>query len=245
MPTGIRLDYIEHDDLNMDLNNLLSNFEYEFDSESRERRNMDKHVNSFGRNLLSLCQSSGLRIVNGRHENDPQGSYTFCGVNGTSLIDYVIVQKQHFNDIVYFETGNFVTFSDHSPVYFKIPSVKCVQNDTQVIDEGTCRCIFKSVKWNNMNVDSIEQVLLEYDNELRNSISVELNSQTEADTCVNNFCDILKKIVLPFCDVCKSVTKRNNLSTKKCCIEDKPWFNEACKQKYKDYKTALFDFNKS
>ena len=27
MPTGIRLDYIEHDDLNIDLNNLLNNFE--------------------------------------------------------------------------------------------------------------------------------------------------------------------------------------------------------------------------
>jgi exonuclease III len=234
--TGIRPDYREHDDLNMDLRNLLSIFEYEFDSESRERRNTDKHVNSFGRNLLSICQSSNLRIVNGRHENDPQGSFTFCGANGTSLIDYVIVQKQYFDAIVYFETGNFVTFSDHSPVYFKIPIVKCVQKDTQVTDEDTCRCIFKSVRWNSMNVDSILQILLEYDNNLKNIIFADLNSQRETDTCVSNFCDILKNIVLPFCDVCNPSTRRNNLSTKKCSIEDKPCFNEACKQKYKDYK---------
>lgn len=30
-----------------------------------ERKNQDKHINNYGRKLLELCKSTGLRIVNG------------------------------------------------------------------------------------------------------------------------------------------------------------------------------------
>ena len=55
---------------------------------------MDGYVNSFGRKLLSLCKTTGLRILNGRHEGDKVGNFTFFGANGMSLIDYLLVDTR-------------------------------------------------------------------------------------------------------------------------------------------------------
>jgi hypothetical protein len=45
------------------------------------RATMDSTVNQFGRKLLAFCKTTGLRIVNGRHVDDPNGSVTFSGHN--------------------------------------------------------------------------------------------------------------------------------------------------------------------
>ena len=84
------------------------------------RNNEDKTINQFGRKLLSLCKASGLRILNGRHAGDRNGNITFYNANGTSLIDYVLVNDSCFNLIPKFESGNFNCFSDHSPICFTI-----------------------------------------------------------------------------------------------------------------------------
>jgi len=54
------------------------------------RHNSDPQINKYGRDLLQLCQSLGLYIVNGRFRGDSLGRPTFCSSLGTSTVDYMI-----------------------------------------------------------------------------------------------------------------------------------------------------------
>ena len=75
--TSNQLDVIVNDRLSNGLSDILGNFDYENDQVICQRNNMDRYVNSFGRKLLSLCKTTGLRILNGRHEGDKVGNFTF------------------------------------------------------------------------------------------------------------------------------------------------------------------------
>ena len=61
------------------------------------RHNQDTQVNSHGRELLRLCQRTGLRIMNGRVSGDETGAFTFVSPSGgASLIDYVVACPSAF-----------------------------------------------------------------------------------------------------------------------------------------------------
>ena len=118
---------------------------------------MDTKINTFGRKLLNLCKSSGLRILNGRHKADPTGYITFYNATGKSLIDYVLVDCNTIDSVNLFSYGNFNVYSDHSPVSFSI-SYDCPivdkQNDRNDMNlSGRTSC--KTVRWNDENSDDI------------------------------------------------------------------------------------------
>jgi hypothetical protein len=51
-----------------------------------------KVPNSFGRRILELCKSTGLRICNGRFGVD-SSKFTFQNKNGCSVIDYLLISS--------------------------------------------------------------------------------------------------------------------------------------------------------
>ena len=56
-----------------------------------ERQNQDRVTNAFGRQLLSLCRSSDLRICNGRLPGDRDGKFTCHPLTGGhSTVDYFL-----------------------------------------------------------------------------------------------------------------------------------------------------------
>ena len=62
-----------------------------------DRSSQDGYVNSHGRELLGICQRTGLRIVNGRVSGDEAGAFTFVSPSGgASLIDYVVACPSAF-----------------------------------------------------------------------------------------------------------------------------------------------------
>ena len=77
---------------------------------------------------------------------------------------------------------------------------------------------------------------------LLNIVNLELNDQKEADDCVNYLCEMINDIVLPKCQT-KNV-RLEGQNRKREYTEDKPWFNDQCKQKYREYKNALNVFNR-
>lgn len=115
--TGSNDDYISNDIINEESADMISNVvNYVPDSEPCKRSSSDPVINQFGRQLISLCKTTALRIVNGRHKDDPNGSITFFNSRGTSLIDYVLTFDDNFNNIRQFESGVSNVVSDHSPV---------------------------------------------------------------------------------------------------------------------------------
>ena len=54
----------------------------------------DSFVSTQGKCLLDLCISSGMRILNGRHEGDSNGEFTCFTTNGSSVVDYVVASSE-------------------------------------------------------------------------------------------------------------------------------------------------------
>ena len=60
-----------------------------------QRCNCDKAPNAgtWGGELLELCRSTELLIVNGRTQGDPTGGYTYTSPQGQSVVDYLCLHS--------------------------------------------------------------------------------------------------------------------------------------------------------
>ncbi|CAC5424351.1 unnamed protein product [Mytilus coruscus] len=71
------------------------------------RYSCDKVINGQGINLLDLSTSSSLRILNGRYIVDIMGNFTCMTSNGSSFVDYAIVNESLLSSVEYFKTRDF------------------------------------------------------------------------------------------------------------------------------------------
>ena len=89
--TGSLQDYIQNDSLSFEINDHISEIMcYISDAEPGPRCMMDKKINTFGRRLISICKSSHVRIVNGRHQFDPLGVLLIVGQMDDRLSTYFL-----------------------------------------------------------------------------------------------------------------------------------------------------------
>ena len=58
-----------------------------------KRQNFDNIVNDHGKQLLDLCKTCDLRILNGRSTGDTLGKFTYHSINGVSTVEYIIVSR--------------------------------------------------------------------------------------------------------------------------------------------------------
>ena len=79
------------------------------------RENKDVQTNQAGKELLELCKSKGMRIVNGRCNGDFNGESTFVSHLGQSTIDYVLVGENSLDTIKKFTIGSRLE-SSHMPL---------------------------------------------------------------------------------------------------------------------------------
>jgi hypothetical protein len=78
-------------------------------------------TNEFGPELLTLCKSTGLRIMNGRIHNDQNiGKFTFIKTTGKSVVDYLLAAESNADLITHFEVGTKMPESDHCPLLFNL-----------------------------------------------------------------------------------------------------------------------------
>ena len=91
-----------------------------------KRNSQDKKVNQRGNELLDLCKSLDLNIVNGRKTGDPFGKYTCFNWNGSSVVDYLLTSDSLFPQVSSFKVGEFLPWlSDHCPLYSTLELHKC------------------------------------------------------------------------------------------------------------------------
>ena len=70
-------------------------------------------LNAQGLNLLDLCISSQLRILNGRYVGDSLGYFTCLTVNRLRSVDYAIASESLLSSVLYFSTQEINYLSDH------------------------------------------------------------------------------------------------------------------------------------
>lgn len=95
-------DYIQNDSLSSEINDHISEIMcYIPDPEPGPSCLMDKKINTFGRRLISIFKSSHVRIVNGRHQFDPDEFYLLwakwtisCRLTSYKFIQtYIVLQR--------------------------------------------------------------------------------------------------------------------------------------------------------
>ena len=85
------------------------------------RKSRDEVIDSKGRKLLKLFDDIGGVIVNGRIMSDSEGENTFCGVMGSSMIDYCVCSLEVLELLRHFQISH-KPFSDHFPLIFHFSS---------------------------------------------------------------------------------------------------------------------------
>ncbi|KAH0818181.1 hypothetical protein GEV33_004610 [Tenebrio molitor] len=81
-----------------------------------ERRpTKDGIENAEGRELVSLVEERGWDVLNGNCIGDEKGEYTYIGSRGETVIDYVMVNEEAWDEIEEFKVGERVE-SDHMPL---------------------------------------------------------------------------------------------------------------------------------
>ena len=88
-----------------------------------DRHNMDKKVDTHGRNLINLCIDSNFKIVNGRFGSDHGvGKLTCHKPRGKSTVDYCLVSDDLLDCIsdFYVDTFDRCMSDVHSPICLKI-----------------------------------------------------------------------------------------------------------------------------
>ena len=97
-----------------------------------KRYNCDNgNPNKHGRNMINLCRSTNLRILNGRKFGDTVGNLTCFSHNGASCVDYALASQSLFDKISLFYVSEQSPLSDHCQITAHLPNKKIV-NDTQV-----------------------------------------------------------------------------------------------------------------
>ena len=93
--TGSLDDFIMQDDDETDMYlHILNDMEYNKDSFHSPRISRDKEVNDYGKDMINLCCTYGIHMLNGRFSDDPHGSCTCFSSNGASLVDYILCLSQ-------------------------------------------------------------------------------------------------------------------------------------------------------
>ena len=86
------------------------------------RNSQDRKVaDGRGKEVIDFCKSHEFNIINGRKIGDSLGQNTCFQWNGTSLVDYLISSYRMYDQIEYFQVGNFIPWiSDHCPLHYSL-----------------------------------------------------------------------------------------------------------------------------
>lgn len=104
----------EPDFISQDDNQYVPIFSnYPVDMDLMQRQSPDTTLDTRGKELLDLCISKQIRILNGRTLGDMFGHYTCYTPNGASVVDYVVVSEGILDQILHFKVTEFIsTLSD-------------------------------------------------------------------------------------------------------------------------------------
>ena len=125
-----------------------------------QRRSEDKIIDHRGKSLIDLCTANDLMIVNGRKIGDFQGKKTCFQYNGSSMVDYIIVNINLFKEIKYLKVEELKPhLSDHCAVTYML---HCNETTTTVPKTPATKIKtfpHKNLIWNNDAESNLKEIL--------------------------------------------------------------------------------------
>ena len=175
---------------------------------------------TFGKQLIDLCISASLKIVNGRMLGDSTGKYTCHKYNGSSVVDYVIADHTTFAQIRYFRVHDLVgSLSDHCKVSFGLAvsvSASMLSVDKPQLKPVPCKFVWD----NGIRSEKFTQIL---SNEQNLKILNDTENMLDGDgTNIDNVVLTLNKMLTDTATVSLKKVKRNPRK------QSKRWYNKSC-----------------
>ena len=199
-------------------------------SKLQPRISKDTSHNPHGIDLLSLCHSSGLRIMNGRCFKDKDiGDYTYSINNNKSVIDYLLLNENLFHKLSDFDVGIKWPDSDHAPIYFEFNNIIPMSTEHAIHEPEIPHEMYKKFLFNKDSKETLceslfDEIGLLHLNEFRDSIA-NLRSGEEVAQSFNKFIH----------QACTRSLKCKNGVRHKPKFPVKKWFDKECKEVKSQY----------
>jgi exonuclease III len=87
---------------------------------SKDRQTKDPTHNAFGKELIQLCKTSNMRIMNGFLNEKQSNAFTCYAPLGESVVDYLICTQEMADLINNFNICSKLVESDHTPMSFEL-----------------------------------------------------------------------------------------------------------------------------
>ena len=120
---------------------------YESDNAIPQRKNQDVQTNTQGKRLIDLCISSGIRILNGRHNGDPSGKLTCYTPRGCSVVDYVVMSENLLYTVEEFSISDLPIYSDHCALHFAM-NIPLLLRDDLENQKNEQTILIRPLRWN-------------------------------------------------------------------------------------------------
>ena len=204
-------DYIELDKFSDDLSSTND------ETITLIRNSEDKmQCDHTGKELLDLCKTHDLRIVNGRKTGDLFGKFTSFQPNGNGVVDYLISESNIFEKFSFFKVGEYIPWlSDHCALHSCIQLNEDMQTRKSIPDLKPAPKIFKWDKNSNR---------LFTENLNSNNLSNRLNYICQQEILDSN------AMALEITKLLIDTAKTANIKTKKIRphSKNKIWFDREC-----------------
>ena len=199
------------------------NFDLSFSKPPPNRNSQDSSVNARGTDMLDMCKSLDVNIVNGRKTGDLFGNYTCIKWNGNSVVDYLLTSAPLFQQISCFKVGDFLPWlSDHCPIHFTLELRN--KKRAQAIPEAPKIKAPKQFVWSMTGRHKFLDMLKTEDFQTKLDENIQLGS-TNPNKVVDHITDVLLG----------AAEKAKIKSISKTDQRDPPWFDKSCK----DFKREM------
>ena len=185
--TGSELDYIESDIFDP---YTIDEKEYEYDILLQKRKGCDNKVDGRGKQLLQMCISLKLRILNGRILGDSNDNFTCFKYNGTNVVDYIIMSEDLIKQILNCKASNVIPcLSDcHCKVSVMLLSLYRNNNENTIHFPG-------KFKWAECSKENIQDAICHPSckHDIKKYLSKHYDAPLNVDTAAADFQNIVLK----------------------------------------------------
>ena len=173
-----------------------------------------------GKELIELCKSLEMVILNGRKIGDLFGKFTSLQWNGNSVVDYVLASQSLYSSISYFKIGNFIPWlSDHCATRFRLNSnLACVSRSNVEKSREELESIFWDTE---TSPEKFISILSAREQEIGEILSPQTVNPLE------NFQDLMKIVI----------SEGKFKMKKKKASNDAPWFDKDCENAKMEIRT--------